>query len=238
MPTLKKLSTSDSRKGRKATDIFRAMYNNAELSDEVNGSAQFLNENPEFAKKLLDVILECSKEFVSTLFQKTKTFIIPKNPDSFTTFTISEETVMTFLKPVLEREAKLKNIIPGIDNDIWRWFLGKAVPGILKRFVVAVYRFIKTLTHQQILDEAERTKIKKVYTWFEALFIIRTVILAGEVDKKGKGCIVYFTFKVDDKEILYRFSAYRNDDGQLDVDVNEVDLGNECVADYGVCFSN
>jgi hypothetical protein len=175
------------------------------------------------------------KEFVSKLFQKTKTFIIPKNPDSFT---ISEETVMTFLKPVLEREAKLKNIIPGIDNDIWRWFLGKAVPGILKRFVVAVYRFIKTLTHQQILDEAESTKIKKVYTWFEALFIIRTVILAGEVNKKGKGCIVYFTFKVDDKEILYRFNADRNDDGQLVVDVGEVNLGNEWYAGRGACFSN
>lgn len=175
------------------------------------------------------------KEFVSTLFQKTKTLIVPKNPDSFT---ISEETVMTFLKPVLEREAKLKNIIPSIDNDIWRWFLGKIVPGFLKRFVVVIYRFLKNITHQQILDEAERMKIKKIYTWLEALSIIRTSILAGEVDKNGTGIIVYFNFKVDDKEILCRFRAYRRGDGQLRLRVSGVRLDDAWDADSGACFSN
>jgi hypothetical protein len=52
--------TSNDSKGRKATDIFRAMYDKALLIDGADGSAQVLNENPEFAKKLLNVIQECS----------------------------------------------------------------------------------------------------------------------------------------------------------------------------------
>ncbi|MFA6056208.1 MAG: hypothetical protein WC769_12635 [Thermodesulfovibrionales bacterium] len=36
------------------------MYDKAELTDGANGSAQFLNENPEFAKGLLNLIQDCS----------------------------------------------------------------------------------------------------------------------------------------------------------------------------------
>lgn len=234
MPTLKKLSTSDGRKGRKATDIFRAVYNNAELEDGANGSAQFLNENPEFAKKLLDVILECSKKFVSKLFEKSKVLVISKNPESFT---IDENSVNEFLKKVVKREISLKNPTPFIDKDLWRYFSSKIVSGILKNFTTVIYRFLSNLTHRQILEEAENTGIKKVYSYLEGLSIIRAVILAGEVDEKGKGCIVYINFKVDDKEILYRFRACRVDDGQLYVTVDKVGLGLGWRAGDGACFS-
>ena len=52
--------TSNDPKGLKATKIFRDMYDKAGLLDGPNESAQFLNENPEFAKKLLNIIQECS----------------------------------------------------------------------------------------------------------------------------------------------------------------------------------
>lgn len=57
MPTTEKLTTSNDPKGRKATDVFRAQYDKAGLTDE---SAQRLNENPEFAQGLLKLIQGCS----------------------------------------------------------------------------------------------------------------------------------------------------------------------------------
>ena len=233
MPTLNKLTTSDDRKGRKATDIFRAMYNNAELEDWANGSAQHLNENPEFPKKLLDLIQECSKKFVSKLFQRTKTFTISKNPESFT---IDEDSVKEFLKKIIKREMNLKNPTPFIDNDLWRYFNGKTVSGILKNFTTTIYRFLSNLTHQQILEEAETTGIKKVHSYLEGLSIICKVILSGEVDTKGTGIIVYF--KVDGIDTLYRFYAYRVDGGRLDVRVYKVYLVYEWAAGHGACYSN
>ncbi len=173
------------------------------------------------------------KEFVSKLFQKTKTLTIPKSPELFT---VSEDTVMTFLKSVLEREARLKNVVPFIDKDLWNYFNGKTVLDIPKGFITVVYRFIPNLTHKQILEEAENTGIKKVYSYLEGLSIICKVILFGEVDIKGTGVIVYF--KVDGVDTLYRFRAYRIDGGQLYVDVGRVNPDYEWSAGNGVCFSN
>ncbi len=57
MPTNEKLTTSNDPKGLKATEVFRAMYNKAGLTDE---SAQRLNEDAEYAKELLALILKRS----------------------------------------------------------------------------------------------------------------------------------------------------------------------------------
>lgn len=47
--------TADHDKGRKATDLFRAAYNKAQLLD---GNAQVLNENPDFPARLFRLIEE------------------------------------------------------------------------------------------------------------------------------------------------------------------------------------
>lgn len=75
MPTTK-LSTSISPKGVKFLEVCAAMYNKAQLSDEVNGPAQTLNQNGEFPKKLFALIQECSfkNQYVSQVVKSDYTY--------------------------------------------------------------------------------------------------------------------------------------------------------------------
>lgn len=171
--------------------------------------------------------------FVSKLFEKTNTIKVEKNPKSFT---VKENSVKDFLKPVIKREKELKNPDPSIDNDLWNYFSGKTIHGFTEDLVSTIYRFLVNLTHRQILEEAENTGVKKVYSYLEGLSIIRQAILDGEVDKKGTGILVYF--KVEGIDTLYRFNAFRLDDGQLSVDVRKTALFSEWSAGRGACFSN
>lgn len=170
--------------------------------------------------------------FVSKRFQKTNVIKIEKNAKSFT---VKENSVKDFLKIVIKREKELKNPEPYVDNDLWNYFNGKTILGFTEDLVSTIYRFLVNLTHKQILDEAESTGIKKVYTYLEGLSIIRQAILDDEVDKKGTGIIVYF--KVEGIDSLYRFRAFRLGDGQLYVRVNEANRSVWGAGD-GACFSN
>ena len=173
--------------------------------------------------------------FISEWFRKTITLIVPKHEQPFV---VSEKAVMEFLKPAMDIEAEKKNQTPYVDNDMWGWnsFKGKTIPAMLNELTLAIYRFIKAMTHRQILAEGEAKGIKHIGTYLEALATIRAGILAGEVDQRNTGIIAYF--KIDGNDQLYRFHAWRHDGGQLHVHVNEMDLGNECDPEDGVCFSN
>lgn len=86
--------------------------------------------------------------------------------------------------------------------------------------------FPKIMTNQDILN----TYKIEPYTLEQA-----TGILLGIIDDlKYPPRIIYFK----DNDVLYHFSAYRYDDGELSVDVDEVYLGREWRADDGACLSN
>jgi hypothetical protein len=192
----------------------------------------WLGHKTELKKKLREVFSVNIVEFVSKFFQKTNVINITKSPGLFM---IGENPVMSFLEPVIRREKESGSPDPYIDNDLWNYFKGKIIPGFLIDFTSVIYRFLVNLTHKQILDEAETTGIKKVYTYLEGLSIIRQAILNGEVDKKGTGVVVYF--KVEGIDSLYRFYAYRYVGGQLKVRVLRVYLDFEWSAGDGACFS-
>lgn len=170
---------------------------------------------------------------ISSLFQKTTAIIISKNPKDFT---INKDSVMKFFQSVMAKEDEKGNPTSFIDNDIWNYFLNKTVPGVLRKFTTTVYRFLQNLTHEKILKEADSLGIKKIYSYLEALSIIRKAILLGEVDKKGTGIIVYF--KIEGIDTLCRFDAYRGGGGRLRVGVGGVGLVSEWSAGSGACFSN
>ena len=167
----------------------------------------------------------------SDFLEKTKIFSIEKNPESFV---INEDSVKKFFISILEREEKLKNLTPHIDDHIWKWF-SITVPGIVENFETAIFRFKKDLTHSQILEEAEDIGVKKIYSYLEALSIIREAILFREVDEKGKGILVYF--QIEGNETLYRFYVFY-DLGQLRVGVRKVRFDYKWDAGYGACFDN
>jgi len=177
--------------------------------------------------------------FVSELLRKTIMLTVPRHEKEFI---VSEKSVMTFFKEVLDREKEKKktekNPDPYIDNDMWGWdsFKGKTIPGMASELILAIYRFLKAITHSQILDEGEAKGIKHVGTYLEALATVKAAILAGEVDEKNTGVIAYF--KVAGNDQLFRFLAWRFGDGQLSVNVHKVALSNEYDAGDGVCFSN
>jgi hypothetical protein len=190
--------------------------------------ANFL-KNEEKKEKFLKLLEDC-KEFTSNIFQKTITISVSFSDDIFT---ITENSVKNLLKEVLTREAEKGNLGPYIDNDIWGWFKNESIQ-FFGNFSFTVYRFLSNLTHGQILEEAEKTGVKKIYTWLEAFLVVKEAVLKGEVDQKGTGIIVYFEIK----NKLYRFHAYRFDDGQLRVRVDEVSLSLGLDAGDGACFSN
>ena len=174
-------------------------------------------------------------KIISNLFQKTTTVTIQKSPKDFI---INEDSVMEKLQSIMTREAEKGNPVPSIDNDIWNYFDNQTVPGVIRGITTVVYRFLSQLSHQRILEEAENLGIKRIYSYLEALHIIRKVILLGEVDQKGTGVIVYFSFKIDGKDALYRFDAFRGDDGRLGLGVFRVYLDDGYDAGNGVCLSN
>lgn len=139
---------------------------------------------------------------VSKLLQKAS--VINKVENNPKSFRIEENSVKDFLQSVVKREKELKNLDPYLDNDLWNYFK------------TSTYQF---LTQRQILSEAEKTGIKKVY--LEGLSKIRRAILDGQVDKKGAGITVYFTVTVDGVNSLYHFRAFRYVDCQLRVRVDK-----------------
>lgn len=149
---------------------------------------------------------------------------------------VTKGNIRALLKEVVHREKKNENPTSWIDNDITRWFENQTMPAIYDPFDSTIYRFTKTLSHESILDEAKRTGIYKIHTYTEALAITIKGILAGEVDEKGTGIVVYF--QVDGNERLYRFRAWRRGGGQLSVIVGKVILDRRFGAGGGACFSN
>jgi len=169
--------------------------------------------------------------YVSKLFKRGKSLTIQPTP----AFTIIEENVNDSWKKVRERESERANPTPSFDNDIWKWFKDIIIPEIPFEHHGTIQRFTQTLNHQQILAESEKLFVKKIYSWLEAKKYIEEVILAGEVDVKGLGVIVYF--KVEGNDTLYRFHAYRDGVDKLHVNVNKGHGTFDWYADNGAVFS-
>lgn len=89
--------------------------------------------------------------------------------------------------------------------------------------------FPRAMTHREILDTY---KITPYASYAEAAAVVLALIPALTNDYKGR--LVYFK----EGGTLYRFSAWRYDDGQLDLYVFEPDLDDGWGAEYGVCFGN
>jgi len=150
---------------------------------------------------------------------------------------VNKENTDALFAELNASEKKGGNPTPRVDADITTLFEGQTMPGIDKPFESAIYRFNNDVTHRSILDEAEKMGVKKIYSYTEAIRIVLLSIEFDEVKQKNKSLIVYF--KVNGNEQLYSFDAWRDNDRQLNVILNEVNLGHfGHDAGDGVCFSN
>jgi hypothetical protein len=171
-------------------------------------------------------------KYISKLFKRGTTLAVSACP----AFTVTENNLADSFKEIREREEGKGNPEPWFDDDIYKWFKGITVPAITAEFTSTIQRFTKTVIHEQVLDEAEKLSIKKIYTLLEAKMVIHQAILKGEVDVKGTAVIAYF--KVDGNDTLYRFGAYRIVDDQLSFSVFKVNLDRKYFSGDGACFSN
>ncbi len=199
------------------------------LESHVNG-----NISAEAKTILQDAIYRIKNigKYISNVFKKGITLTVQATE----TFTVSEKSLEGLWKNIIAREKDKKNPEPWFDDDILGWFDGKTMPSITAESSSTIQRFTQTLTHAQILQEAENLSIKKIYSWLEAIKIIEQAVLMGEVDVKGLGVIVYF--KIDGDDTVYRFYAGRSGGGRLSVSVNEYFPSFEWDAGDGASFSN
>jgi len=115
------------------------------------------------------------------------------------------------------------------------------VPGFKFDFKVCLYRtLVYRLPNTEILKEAEKLQIKRVYSYLEALSIILKAIMQGEVDQQGVGVFVYFCIIVSpiypQKIDLYRLCAYRDSSGELSVHIDEELCKSACGSGDYTCF--
>lgn len=171
-------------------------------------------------------------KYISSLFKRGTTITI--QPEAG--ITISESWVNDSWKTITTREKEKGNPDPWLDEDIWKWFKGNTIPAITSQTTSVIWRFAETLTYKQILEEAEKLSIKKIYTYLEAKRLIEHAILSGEIDVKGKGVVAYF--RVEGNGNFYRFSAWRFEDDQLKVGVSKVSPLGDLGAGFGAFFSN
>lgn len=87
----------------------------------------------------------------------------------------------------------------------------------------------RRMTHSEILKEYA---IIPYASYAEAATVVASLI--PDLKNNYKSRIVYFT----ENNATYRFIAWRNDDGQLGLGVNEIRLDDEFAPEYGVAFGN
>jgi hypothetical protein len=168
--------------------------------------------------------------YVPTLFTRGATLTVQPEGE----FTISEKSVNESWKKIIVREKEKRNPPPWLDENIEKWFNGIIIPAILNEFTFTIQWFTQTETHKQIIAKARAMQIKTVYTWLEAKRIIENVILAGEVETRGRGIVVYFV--IEGNENFYYFDVWRSNNGQLRFSVNRVFFGKVFSMGDGACF--
>lgn len=87
--------------------------------------------------------------------------------------------------------------------------------------------FTEVISHSKIL---KTYAIEPYSSYAEALAVVADLIPTLKNDWKGR--LVYFK----ENDVLYRWNAFRYDDGQLNVYVRRVNPDNEWNAGNGVCF--
>ena len=171
------------------------------------------------------------KEFSSEFLEKTVTISVSLGE----AFSVSKENIFNFWKPVFGREKEKGSTEFWIDQNTWRWFEGQTFSAS-GSFDFALYRFKNNILQGDILKEGELKNIKHIYTYSQALCIIREVILLGQLDVICNGVLCYF--KIENNETLYRLKTWRDPVQQLKIDVREVLLDDERNKNGGVCFDN
>lgn len=152
----------------------------------------FINQNPHLMKKLVFLAI------IMAIFFNVKAQSVVTGPETWRipacdTLVYSEQGIMEFFRPVLERELKLGHPTPDIDNGLWSF----ASSGIVQylgyghdEFVTAAYYC--TADSFNLLKAPRFAGKFSIYSYSQALSVIRQAILTGKLDQSGTILVVNF----------------------------------------------
>ncbi len=137
-------------------------------------------------------------------------------------FKTTKEDEYNFWQEVIERERKAGITEPWIDPNMRKLFKGQML-NFGGACHPSIFRFKHSFSHRSIREEARREEYYFAFLYSSALNFIRLAILAGEVDDKMSGIMVYFT----ENDVQYCLWAWRNLDARLRIRVDELNEGSE-----------
>ena len=186
----------------------------------------YLESNPGLFTDFFNNLVSAMIGLIDSFFKKTTQIVLEKTTDEF--------NVKRDLKKFLATKAE-GGKLDWLDDDIAGWFGDITVKGRGEKVVSFVYRFLKNLTHRQIIDTSEKFKIYKRYNLLDACEFASKLIDTGEIEKNGRGVVIYLEEERDGK--LCRLYVYRDDDGLLKASVLKVIFDFEFFADNGALCS-
>lgn len=187
-----------------------------------------LAKNPNLFNELFMMLTSIMTGLIDNFFKRTIQIILEPT-DNQTDFNVKRD-----LKKFLALKSD-GGKLDWLDDDIIGWFGKVTIKGRKNKIVSNIYRFLKNLTHQSIINTGKKFDIYKKYNLFDAIELASKLIDAGEVNEKGKGIIIYLEEEHDGNPC--RLNVFRSDVGKFSVFVNEVNPVGECVAGSGVLFS-
>jgi len=185
-----------------------------------------LAKNPNLFNELFSMLTSIMSGLIENFFKRTKQVSLEPTTDEFN------------VKRDLKKFLALKSDggkLDWLDDDVIGWFGKITIRGRKNKIVSNVYRFLKNLTNQSIIDTGKKFDIYKKYNLFDATELASRLIDAGEISEKGKGIIIYLEEEHDGNPC--RLHVYRSDVGGLRVYVHGVYPDVEFAAGEGVLFS-
>ncbi len=156
--------------------------------------------------------------FESQLFIKSTILTIP---EFLTPLDITEANLRILYGEITEKEKEAGNLGIKFEDTLSRPFVGKIIPA-MPQFSSTIYRVVpELLMFNDYMAEAERTGIKKIYSYGEALLIMKQAMLSGEI-KKDAGVSIHF----EEDSQIFILRGWRK---------NRLSLFTRCVAPSMTC---
>lgn len=218
------------------TDTQEAVISNEALVAELESKLDSVSLEAKIVLKDAIKRIKNIGKYSSKFFKRDSVITI----EQVSEFAINKANIRKSLEKVITREKDRGSLQVFIDRNIWIWDLceGKTMTAIENQFNATIHRFTQKVTHEQVYKEADKLSAQKDWSISEVWNIIIAGILAGEVDTNGTGIFAYFTVKVKDQDILFRFRAFRGGDGRLSVGVCKSNWRYEWGPGCGIVLSN
>lgn len=187
---------------------------------------EYLAKNPTLFIELFNMITSVSTGLIENFLKKTTHFVLESTDEEFNV----ARDIKKFL-PTKEEGGK----IDVRDENIVILFGDIIVKGRATSSISFVYRFLKNLTHREIISTGEEFKIYKKYNLFDAFALAQKLINTGEIEEECKGILIYLKEQYGGNN--YRLRLYRDAYGEVSVAVYRVIVNSGWDTGGGVLFS-